>query len=67
VWQEAGKRPQDQVEKLRRQVALLNDVSDGFGEKWLLSQIAMNSPEQLSQAEASQINEEVGETKKTEK
>jgi hypothetical protein len=67
VWQEAGRRPQDQVEKLRRQVALLNDVSDGFGEKWLLSQIAMNGPEQLSQAEASQINAEVGETTKTEK
>lgn len=66
VWQEAGKRPQDQVEKLRRQVALLNDVKDGFGDKWLLSQIAMNGPEQLSQAEAAQIKEETGDTPKNE-
>jgi ElaB/YqjD/DUF883 family membrane-anchored ribosome-binding protein len=56
VWQEAGKRPQDQVEKLRRQVTLLNEVKDEFGDKWLLSQIAMNGPEQLSQAEAASID-----------
>ena len=62
VWQEAGKRPQDQVAKLRRQVTLLNDVQDGFGDKWLLSQIAMNGPEQLSQAEAAKINTEAGDT-----
>ncbi|MEP3480772.1 MAG: phage portal protein [Fuerstiella sp.] len=40
IWAETGVRPRDQVDKMRRVVGMLNDISPGFGEKYLENLVA---------------------------
>lgn len=49
VWAESGTRPRDQVDKMRRTVQMLNDISPGFGEKYL-EQLVASKPDTVDAA-----------------
>lgn len=46
VWAECGLRPRDQIEKMRRSVDMLNEVSPGLGERYM-EQLIASKPDSI--------------------